>query len=472
VGIEVQGQGVFCNIQGNSVLHNEATNTAEQGVSTGIVAYNCIGSGIYGNVVQAAPWSMNSRRVGYSIYSNEKLNLRCNTSNRNFIGFRFSQSNLGIQVQSNTFGTHHNAMRFVGISHPYVLGGPIYGTNNTFPSSYVTVGGVPGVGVRNNSVTPSVVCNVSQYIPYSTTTLNASIVETQTLQNLICTSLSCLPDTNIHPMSIIPDSIDYRVSDDEYIESITNEALRRAMQMYLYRNIVNDSLLYIQIPQFAEFFDTHQESEFAQFVRLFERLSHSLDSMGNLNVDSTYRALIEELRMQLLQIAANNLPAIYERDVANIYLQYFTHHDDTLISTADIDRLIEIAGKCPILSGYAVYDAQAMLRLLNPEIEFDWLANCEDPSLRIEDEYVDEYNTKTASELTIYPNPAKDIISISGLSELCSLNIYSIKGELLKHLTLNESYSQFDVSDLVNGVYILKVNGQFTNTVKRLVIVK
>jgi hypothetical protein len=113
-----------------------------------------------------------------------------------------------------------------------------------------------------------------------------------------------------------------------------------------------------------------------------------------------------------------------------------------------------------------------MLRLLNPEIEFDWLANCEDPSLRIEDEYVDEYNTKTASELTIYPNPAKDIISISGLSELCSLNIYSIKGELLKHLTLNESYSQFDVSDLVNGVYILKVNGQFTNTVKRLVIVK
>jgi hypothetical protein len=175
---------------------------------------------------------------------------------------------------------------------------------------------------------------------------------------------------------------------------------------------------------------------------------------------------------QTTSYTPDNLPAIYERDAANIYLQYFTHNDDTLISTADIDRLIEIANKCPIVSGYAVYDAQAMLRLLNPEIEFDWLANCEDPSLRIEDEYVDEYITKTASELTIYPNPAKDIISISGLSELCSLNIYSIKGELLKHLTLNESYSQFDVSDLVNGVYILKVNGQFTNTVKRLVIVK
>jgi hypothetical protein len=175
---------------------------------------------------------------------------------------------------------------------------------------------------------------------------------------------------------------------------------------------------------------------------------------------------------QTMSCTPDNLPAIYERDITNIYLQYFTGDEDTLVSTTDIDRLIEIAGKCPTVSGYAVYDAQALLRLLNPEIEFDWLANCEDPSLRTEDEYVDEYNTNTASELTIYPNPAKDIISISGLSELCSLNIYSIKGELLKHLTLNESFTQFDVSDLVNGIYILKVKGQQTNSVHRLVIVK
>jgi hypothetical protein len=59
---------------------------------------------------------------------------------------------------------------------------------------------------------------------------------------------------------------------------------------------------------------------------------------------------------QTTSYTPDNLPAIYERDIAKIYLQYFTHNDDTLISTADIDRLIEIANKCPIVSGYAVYD--------------------------------------------------------------------------------------------------------------------
>jgi hypothetical protein len=471
VGIEVQGQGVFCNIQGNSVLHNEATNTAEQGVSTGIVAYNSIGSGIYGNVVQAAPWSMNSRRIGYSIYANEKLNLRCNTSNRNFIGFRFNQSNLGIQVQSNTFGTHHNAMRFVGISHPYVLGGPVYGTNNTFPNSYVTVG-VPGVGIRNNSATPSVELINTSNLPFSTTTINASFTPLPSMQLLTCQTISCLPDTNIHPTSIIPDSVEYRISDDEYIENITNEALRRAMQMYLYRNIVNDSLLYLQIPQFAEFFNAHQQSEFAQFVRLYERLNHSLDSAGNLSVDSTYRDLIEELRMQLLQIAADNLPAIYERDIAKIYLQYFTHNDDTLISTADIDRLIEIANKCPIVSGYAVYDAQALLRILNPEIEFDWLVNCEDPSLRTEEEYTNDYDTTFAIVPILYPNPVNNILNISGLSGKEKIIIYNTQSQILKEMIAIGNQIAISTHDLSNGVYTLSILSIESTVVKKFVVIR
>jgi hypothetical protein len=478
VGIEVQGQGVFCNIQGNSVLHNEATNTAEQGVSTGIVAYNSIGSGIYGNVVQAAPWSMNSRRIGYSIYANEKLNLRCNTSNRNFIGFRFNQSNLGIQVQSNTFGTHHNAMRFQAIQHDYVLGGPIYGTDNQFLNqTYISVGGGNGVGLRNtstqynvalfNSSTLATYYTTNSSTPWTTTTIS---YESQ-LQAWGCQSISCLPDTNIHPMSIIPDSLEYRVSDEEYLESIVNTSMRRAMQKYLYRNIVNDSLLYLQIPQFAEFFDAHQESEFAQFVRLYETLSHTLDSSGYVAADSSYREVIENLRNQLLQIAADNLPAIYERDAANIYLHYFTGGEDTLINEADLERIIDIAGKCSVVSGNSVYDAQALLRLLNPEIEFDWIANCEDPELRIEDEYVDDNSSAIVADPTIYPNPANDIITIAGLYGNEKIIIYNIQGHILKEIIASIDLLPISTNDFSNGVYTVSITGTGYNVVKKIIII-
>jgi hypothetical protein len=252
----------------------------------------------------------------------------------------------------------------------------------------------------------------------------------------------------------------------------TNNAMRRAMQMYLYRNIVNDSLLYLQIPQFAEFYNTHQQSEFALFVRLYERLSHSLDSTGNLSVDSTYREYIESLRNQLLQLAADNLPAIYERDVANIYLQYFTGDDDTLVSIADLNRLYEIANNCPIVSGYSVYDAQALLRILNPEVEYDWVTNCEDPSLRTEDEHTNEYDNIFVIEPTLYPNPVYDVLYISGLIGKEKIIIYNSQGQIVKEIIANGDSLSISTNDLVNGVYTISILNLENAIVKKFVVIR
>jgi hypothetical protein len=175
---------------------------------------------------------------------------------------------------------------------------------------------------------------------------------------------------------------------------------------------------------------------------------------------------------QTTSYTPDNLPAIYERDIAKIYLQYFTHNDDTLISTADIDRLIEIANKCPIVSGYAVYDAQALLRILNPEIEFDWLANCEDPSLRTEEEYTNDYDTTFAIVPILYPNPVNNILNISGLSGKEKIIIYNTQSQILKEMIAIGNQIAISTHDLSNGVYTLSILSIESTVVKKFVVIR
>ena len=177
---------------------------------------------------------------------------------------------------------------------------------------------------------------------------------------------------------------------------------------------------------------------------------------------------------QTTSYTPDNLPAIYERDAANIYLQYFTHNDDTLISTADIDRLIEIANKCPIVSGYAVYDAQALMRTLNPEIEYDWGTNCENAGLRVaEDDVIEEQaEINNFVEPAIYPNPASDLIVISGLTGDERIIIYNAQGQTVKAAYVSDFATSIAVTDLANGVYTVSITGRTYRSIKKFIILR
>jgi hypothetical protein len=170
----------------------------------------------------------------------------------------------------------------------------------------------------------------------------------------------------------------------------------------------------------------------------------------------------------------NNLPVIYERDITNIYLQYFTEDEDTLVSTTDIDRLIEIAGKCPTVSGYAVYDAQAMLKVLNPEIEFDWVVNCENAGLRVaEDDVIEEQaEINNFVEPAIYPNPASDLIVISGLTGDERIIIYNAQGQTVKAAYVSDFATSIAVTDLANGVYTVSITGRTYRSIKKFIILR
>ena len=62
----------------------------------------------------------------------------------------------------------------------------------------------------------------------------------------------------------------------------------------------------------------------------------------------------------------------------------------------------------------------------------------------------------TQSEITIYPNPAKDILTFKTTEKIRKAEIYDLNGRLVK-VELGISNNQIDVSSLKTGTYVIKV---------------
>jgi len=77
---------------------------------------------------------------------------------------------------------------------------------------------------------------------------------------------------------------------------------------------------------------------------------------------------------------------------------------------------------------------------------------------------------KTNTEISIYPNPAKDYIQINTDNlniETCE--ILDINGKTIKHQTINASKFKIEIADLPKGIYFLKFNTNNGIITKRIV---
>jgi poly(beta-D-mannuronate) lyase len=64
--------------------------------------------------------------------------------------------------------------------------------------------------------------------------------------------------------------------------------------------------------------------------------------------------------------------------------------------------------------------------------------------------------------ITLYPNPAKNILHISAKTEtIGKVEVYTIQGKLLLKNTINTFSETIDVSSLSTGIYIIKIQGNF-----------
>lgn len=101
----------------------------------------------------------------------------------------------------------------------------------------------------------------------------------------------------------------------------------------------------------------------------------------------------------------------------------------------------------------------------------------ENGTLSIDGDFLKEIalNTSGIDELVldpvhIYPNPAQDVIFITGFSE-GTIQIMDLEGRIIKERSISRQTS-IQVADLAEGVYLIKISTEEKTITKKLFITK
>ena len=62
------------------------------------------------------------------------------------------------------------------------------------------------------------------------------------------------------------------------------------------------------------------------------------------------------------------------------------------------------------------------------------------------------------SEITIFPNPATDILNITSSETISEIEIVNVMGQVVKRIEINRDNAVCDVEDLKAGVYIVRIS--------------
>ena len=80
---------------------------------------------------------------------------------------------------------------------------------------------------------------------------------------------------------------------------------------------------------------------------------------------------------------------------------------------------------------------------------------------------VKENNSQTNNNITIYPNPANNFVTLSINSELTeklSLKVYNTVGQIIHEETITSNEKTIDCNKWASGMYIFVLNNKETNT--------
>lgn len=79
----------------------------------------------------------------------------------------------------------------------------------------------------------------------------------------------------------------------------------------------------------------------------------------------------------------------------------------------------------------------------------------------------------SGKQLKIYPNPTKGLlkVEIAGWEDLdkCRFLLHSVSGKLVSEGAFNDAVTEIDMTDCINGVYLLSVEINGENTVWKII---
>lgn len=59
---------------------------------------------------------------------------------------------------------------------------------------------------------------------------------------------------------------------------------------------------------------------------------------------------------------------------------------------------------------------------------------------------------------SIYPNPTKDILNVNATSNINSVEVFNMMGQKVAAYDANDTYTQINTSNLINGMYLIRIN--------------
>lgn len=80
-------------------------------------------------------------------------------------------------------------------------------------------------------------------------------------------------------------------------------------------------------------------------------------------------------------------------------------------------------------------------------------------------------NPEMANAINLYPNPAKNQLNISGLNQFenVEVSVFNMIGQELKNVEFDNELSKLNLSELSNGVYLVKINTAEGNLTQRII---
>ncbi|WP_430409787.1 T9SS type A sorting domain-containing protein [Kordia sp.] len=77
----------------------------------------------------------------------------------------------------------------------------------------------------------------------------------------------------------------------------------------------------------------------------------------------------------------------------------------------------------------------------------------------------------TSNQLVMYPNPAKDVVTITAQTAVKEVSIYDLSGKLILKTKNNTANTQnIELSTIANGMYLVQIKTEKTTTLKKLII--
>lgn len=91
-------------------------------------------------------------------------------------------------------------------------------------------------------------------------------------------------------------------------------------------------------------------------------------------------------------------------------------------------------------------------------------------TVKIADIYTGLEEMIVSNQISIYPNPAKEMVNINSATDIKSIKVYNYSGELIKNEAVSGNFWRINTSNYNSGIYLLMVEKEHETITQRFVV--